>query len=64
MSEFEKQKSTIARQLQSLCAHCDNGILHSCRLQTLALEVKRLKGIPLIVNDRFSGMLFTRTPNN
>jgi predicted HNH restriction endonuclease len=62
MSEFEKQKYTIATQLKSLCAHCDNHIVHSCKLQTIASEIKRLQGVPLIINDRFSGMLFTPSP--
>lgn len=59
MSEFEKTKVNIADQLRGLCAHCANGIEHSCRIQNLADQVSNLSGVPLIVNDRFNGLLFT-----
>lgn len=58
MSEFEKQKLIIAKQLTSLCAHCINNLSHTCKLQHLAAEVAKLSGVPLIVNDRFNGLLF------
>ena len=58
MSEFEKQKITIVEQLQNLCAHCANRVQHDCRVKAIAHEVKKLNGIPLIVNDRFNGILF------
>lgn len=60
MSEFEKQKFNIASQIKSLCAHCMNGIEHNCRLEPIAREVASLSGVPLIVNDTFKGLLFTR----
>jgi hypothetical protein len=60
MSEFEKQKVSIASQLRGLCAHCSNEISHSCRLQHLAAEIASLSGVPLIVNDRFNGLLMTK----
>lgn len=60
MSEFEKQKVSIATQLKSLCAHCTNEISHSCKLQNLAAEIVSLSGVPLIVNDRFNGLLMTK----
>ena len=60
MSEFEKQKTTIISQLRNLCAHCNNGVTHTCKVQVLAREVNSLSGVPLIVNDRFSGLLLTR----
>jgi hypothetical protein len=59
MNEFEKQKRQIASQLRSLCAHCSNDIPHVCKLQFLAREVNRLSGVPLIVNDKFNGLLMT-----
>lgn len=59
MSEFEKQKIAALRELKSLCAHCSNELRHTCKVQILASEVKQLSGVPLIVNDRFSGLLFT-----
>lgn len=59
MSEFERQKSNIANQLKGLCAHCANDIQHDCKIQGLAQQVVNLSGVPLIVNDRFTGLLFT-----
>ena len=60
MSEFEKQKFTIISQLKGLCAHCSNGVHHICRMQSIAREVASLSGVPLIVNDRFNGLLLTK----
>ncbi|HEX9503071.1 MAG TPA: hypothetical protein VF974_01980 [Patescibacteria group bacterium] len=57
MSEFEKQKFTIISQLKGLCAHCANEVNHNCRLQSIVSEVAGLSGVPLIVNDRFNGLL-------
>jgi len=57
MSEFEQQKYTIISQLKGLCAHCTNEVSHNCRLQPIVTEVARLSGVPLIVNDRFNGLL-------
>jgi hypothetical protein len=57
MSEFEKQKYNVMEQLKSLCAHCSNDIEHNCRIQRLVDEVATISGIPLIVNDRFKGLL-------
>ncbi len=60
MSEFEKQKFTVIRQLKSLCAHCANEVNHSCRLQKIVSELNTLTGVPLIVNDRFNGLLISK----
>ena len=60
MSEFEKQKFTVISQLRGLCAHCANDVKHRCKLQAIAAEVANLSGVPLIVNDRFNGLLLTR----
>jgi len=60
MSEFEKQKITIISQLKSLCAHCANDIRHNCRLDSIVTQVDRLSGVPLIVNDRFNGLLLSK----
>lgn len=57
MSEFEKQKKSVVNQLKGLCAHCANDIEHTCRIQKLVAEVSTLSGVPLIVNDRFKGLL-------
>jgi len=59
MSEFEKQKKNIEHQLKSLCAHCSNDINHDCKIQKIVTEVLSLNGVPLIVNSRFNGLLFT-----
>jgi hypothetical protein len=60
MSEFEKQKFTVVSQIRNLCAHCANGATHNCKLQTIALEIANLSGVPLIVNDQFNGLLIAR----
>jgi hypothetical protein len=57
MSEFEKQKINITQQIKGLCAHCANGVQHNCRVQSIAEEISKLSGVPLIVNDRFRGLL-------
>jgi hypothetical protein len=59
MSEFEKQKINITEQLRSLCAHCANGVEHTCKVAGLADAVSNLSGVPLIVNNQFNGLLFT-----
>ena len=58
MSEFEKQKNEVKSKLRQLCAHCSNEAVHSCKLNSLLLEVDSLSGVPLVVNDRFKGVLF------
>ena len=60
MSEFEKQKFTVINQLKGLCAHCANEVSHSCKLQNIMHELNNLSGVPLIVNDRFNGLLLTK----
>jgi len=57
MSEFEKTKISISRQIKGLCAHCSQGVPHKCRVQNIAEEVAKLRGVPLMVNDSFSGLL-------
>ena len=59
MSEFERQKFTVISQLKGLCAHCTNQVNHNCRLQQIVTEVASLNGVPLIVNDRFNGLLIS-----
>ncbi len=60
MSEFEKQKYTVINQLKGLCAHCANEVTHSCKLQHMVHELNSLSGVPLIVNDRFTGLLLAK----
>ena len=59
MSEFEMKKNSITSQIKGLCAHCANGVPHKCRVQSIAEEVSKLSGVPLMVNDRFAGLLLT-----
>lgn len=59
MSEFEQQKFNIVSQVKGLCAHCSSGTQHECKVQTLAQQISQLSGVPLIVNDKFTGLLFT-----
>lgn len=58
MSELETSKINILRQLQGLCAHCANKRAHNCPVQRIALQVKAIRGVPLIVNNEFRGVLW------
>ncbi|OGE81787.1 MAG: hypothetical protein A3H72_02825 [Candidatus Doudnabacteria bacterium RIFCSPLOWO2_02_FULL_48_8] len=60
MSEFEKQKFSLMAELKTLCAHCRNEVAHNCRIQTIADQINQLRGVPLIVNDRFNGLLILK----
>ena len=62
MSELEKVKNNIVFQLRGLCAHCatQNPRLHHCPPQELTARVQAIKGVPLIVNNEFKGVLFGR----
>ncbi len=59
MSEVESKKSFIVSQLRQLCAHCQNNpaMPHRCAVKELALRVQAIRGVPLIVNDEFRGVL-------
>jgi len=59
MSELELIKSTIINNVQKLCAHCVNGNYeHVCPLQGISQQIAGIKGVPLIVNDEFRGIIF------
>ena len=58
MSDLELSKNQILRQLRKLCAHCATGREHSCPVQAIASQVKSIKGIPLIVNNEFKGVVW------
>jgi len=60
MSELEKTKLNIVRQLRGLCAHCTTRATkpHRCPVQQIAIRVKHLNGVPLVVNSQFKGMLW------
>lgn len=58
MSELEKNKNRIVRELHGLCAHCASGQSHNCRVQQIANEIKAISGIPLLVNNEFRGVVW------
>lgn len=62
MSELQKQKLNILAQLQGLCAHCScNSIRpHRCPVQEISARIQALRGVPLIVNSQFKGVLFLK----
>lgn len=62
MSEIQKIKFNIVSQLHSLCAHCTSGknIPHRCPVQEISARVQAIKGVPLIVNSEFKGVLWAR----
>ena len=62
MSELEKKKLNIVSQLRGLCAHCATGRQgqHACPVQEISVRVQALRGVPLIVNSQFKGVLFPR----
>lgn len=57
MSDFEKIKDVLIKNVTMLCAHCVSGIEHQCKIQRISAQISDLKGIPLIVNDEFKGIL-------
>ncbi len=59
MSELELTKRDIINKLSRLCAHCATGRKHACTVQRLAQQVKAFKGIPLIVNNEFKGVIYS-----
>ena len=59
MSELEKKKISIIQNIQNLCAHCANGnYQHDCPIKKIAEQISNIRGIPLIVNDEFRGVIF------
>ncbi len=58
MSDLELSKSKIVSQLRKLCAHCASGRTHRCPVQTIAMQVRSIQGVPLLVNNEFRGVLW------
>ena len=58
MSELESSKTKIVSELERLCAHCANRHPHRCPIQSIALRIKAISGVPLIVNNEFRGVLW------
>lgn len=62
MSEIQKIKFNILNQLHSLCAHCSTGrnTNHRCPVREISARVQAIRGVPLIVNSEFKGVLWSR----
>lgn len=60
MSEIETKKLNIVNELRTLCAHCATASnrVHNCPVKQIALRVQHLRGVPLVVNAQFKGMLW------
>lgn len=60
MSEIQKQKLNIISQLRGLCAHCacDGNRQHRCPVKEISMRVESLRGVPLVVNNEFKGLLW------
>ncbi|MEK7651796.1 MAG: hypothetical protein AAB351_01120 [Patescibacteria group bacterium] len=58
MSELEKTKNIIIKNIQRLCAHCVNGVEHDCPVRKITEQISGIRGVPLIVNDEFRGVIF------
>lgn len=59
MSDLELTKTEIIRKLQALCAHCASKRPHNCTVQRIAMQVKAFRGVPLIVNNEFRGVIYS-----
>ena len=56
---MENIKTVILQNMHRLCAHCVNGDhTHECPLKNISAQISGIKGVPLIVNDEFRGMIF------
>ena len=62
MSELQKIKRHIVSQLHGLCAHCatNSPQPHRCPVQEISARIESLRGVPLMVNSEFKGVLFPR----
>lgn len=61
MNSLENTKKQIMQQLQGLCAHCSTsggGRPHNCPVQSITARVQAIRGVPLIVNNEFRGVLW------
>jgi hypothetical protein len=62
MGELQQIKNRIVNQLSGLCAHCatNSSKPHRCPVREISVRVQSLKGVPLIVNSEFKGVLWAR----
>jgi hypothetical protein len=58
MSEIEKKKITAEETLMSLCPRCQRHEEHSCPVAGLVREIRRLKAVPIRVNDQLYSVMF------
>ena len=58
MSELEKTKNIIIKNIQRLCAHCVNGVEHKCPVQKIAEQISGIREVPLTIDDEFRGVIF------
>lgn len=63
MNSLENTKQQIMQQLQQLCAHCatsgaSGGRAHYCPIQSITARVQAIRGVPLLVNNEFRGVLW------
>ncbi len=59
MSEFEKIKDILIKDMQKLCAHCSSGNFpHECPIKHISAELAGIRGVPLMVNSEFRGIIF------
>jgi hypothetical protein len=64
MSELEMSKNQILKQLRHLCAHCSSGQPHNCPIKGIAARVQAIRGVPLIVNNEFRGVVWSKFQAN
>jgi hypothetical protein len=59
MTQLESTKQNIVSELRRLCAHCQNNPqkAHRCAVREIAIRVQAIRGVPLIVDDEFRGVL-------
>jgi hypothetical protein len=59
MKDLQIEKNLIILQLRKLCAHCSTGssVVHKCPVQTVTREIQAIRGVPLIVNNEFKGVV-------
>ena len=60
MSELEIKKNQIMNQLKQLCAHCctQKNFNHVCPVQEIAQKISSIRGVPLLVNNEFKGVIW------
>ena len=60
MSHLEYSKIRIVRELRGLCAHCARGREHVCPIQEIAAKVRAIRGVPVMVDNEFRGVVMAQ----